>query len=557
MVRKRLGEILLEAKKIKEEDLQRALSEQKKYGEKLGKVLVRMGILSEREILEALSSQLKIPVINLDKLEVDEKVLGLVPKELVNDFMVFPIGRHNNVLKIATSDPLDFSALDEISRITRMEIDVYLASEEEIRRALDRYYGIKTKIEETLQEIREEGEKKEEELEEKEIQILAGVEEEPVIKFVNSLISQAIADNASDIHVEPYEKTMRIRMRIDGRLREVPSPSKKMFLPIVARIKVMANMDIAKTRIPQDGRFDVVENGRQISVRVSTYPSVYGEKVVLRLLDKSSSLYGLDSIGLLEEDAEKIKKMLKKPYGFVLSTGPTGSGKTTTLYAMISYLNTTEKNIVTIEDPVEYTIENVTQAQINVKAGFTFDEGLRAILRQDPDIIMVGEIRDRETAQIAIHAALTGHVVLSTFHTNDAPSALTRLIEMGIEPFLCASAVTCVVAQRLIRKLCNECKEPYFPPPEVLKDYGLPEMIYRAKGCPVCRGTGFRGRTGIFEVLVMDDTIRELVVKKAPSDVIRRASKEGGMVEMKEDALKKVALGITSLEEALAVTQVD
>lgn len=552
---KRLGEILIEAKKISEEELSRALLEQKKYGEKLGKVLVRMGILSEEDILNALSSQLKIQIVKLDEIKIDPEVLKILPKEVANDFLVFPIGRNGNVLQIATADPLDFSAIDEISRMTKMEVEVYLASEAEIKRALEKYYGIKTIIEETIEAIKEE---KVEEAEEEERAVVSA-DDEPVIRFVNSLLSQAISDNASDIHIEPYEKSMRIRMRIDGKLRDVPSPPKKLFPSVVSRIKIMANMDIAKTRIPQDGRFDITENGRSVSVRVSTYPSIYGEKVVLRLLDKSTALFGLEKIGLLEDDVEKIKRALRKPYGFILATGPTGSGKTTTLYSIINYLNTGEKNIVTIEDPVEYSIENVTQAQINIKAGFTFDEGLRAILRQDPDIIMVGEIRDRITAEIAIHAALTGHIVLSSFHTNDAPSALTRLVEMGIEPFLCASAVTCVIAQRLVRKLCNECKEPYVPPPEVLKEHGFPEgtRIYRPNGCPICKDTGYKGRTGIFEILLLDDRIRELVVKKAPTDEIRKVAKEKGMVEMKEDALKKVFLGITSLEEALTITQID
>ncbi|MDW8001584.1 MAG: ATPase, T2SS/T4P/T4SS family [Deltaproteobacteria bacterium] len=558
MPRKRLGEILIDAGKLKEEELTRAISEQRKYGEKLGRILVRLGILTEKDIVDALTKQLKVPVVNLDNLHIDADVLKLVPPDLAKTYTIIPIGRKSNVLQVATSDPLDITALDEISRATKMELEVFLATESEIKRALQKYYGIKTLVEETLEEITKK-EELEEIKEEVETQVLDVSEEEPVIRLVNSLISQAISDNASDVHIEPYEKFMRIRMRIDGKLREIPSPPKKMYLPIVSRIKIMANMDIAKTRIPQDGRFDVKEDGKEVSIRVSTYPSIYGEKVVMRLLDKTASLYGIDRIGLLDQDVERLKRVIKKPYGFILATGPTGSGKTTTLYAILNYLNTEEKNIVTIEDPVEYTIENITQAQINVKAGFTFDQGLRAILRQDPDIIMVGEIRDRETAEVAIHAALTGHIVLSTFHTNDAPSALTRLIEMGIEPFLVASSVTCVIAQRLIRRLCNECKEIYSPPKEVLIKHGLPDdiSIFRPKGCPNCKDTGYRGRIGIFEILIMDEHLRELVMRKASSDAIRNVAKERGMTEMKEDALKKVAFGITSLEEALSSVQVD
>jgi len=557
-LRKRLGELLLEAGKIKPEDLSKALSEQRKYGEKLGRVLVKMGLLTEREIIETLSTQLRVPIVNLDKLDIDPEVIKIVPPEIATAYMIIPIGRNLNVLKIATSDPLDITGIDEVSRVTKAELQIFLATESEIKRALQKYYGAKTLVEETLEEIKEKEVAQEEEEVREELAV-EQADEEPVIKFVNTLISQAINDGASDVHIEGYEKYMRIRMRIDGKLMDIPSPPKKMFLPIVSRIKIMANMDIAKTRVPQDGRFDVKENGKEVSVRVSTYPSIFGEKVVLRLLDKTVSLYALDRIGLLEDDERRIRRILKKPYGFILSTGPTGSGKTTTLYAMLNYLNSPERNIVTIEDPIEYTIENITQAQINVKAGFTFDQGLRAILRQDPDVIMVGEIRDRETAEVAVHAALTGHIVLSTFHTNDAPSALTRLIEMGVEPFLVASSVTCIIAQRLVRRLCGECKEEYTLPRELAQEHGLKEglRIFRPKGCPTCKETGYKGRIGIFEILIMDDEIREMVMRKSPSDLIRKVAKEKGMAEMKEDALRKVSLGITSLEEALSVTQVE
>jgi len=345
-------------------------------------------------------------------------------------------------------------------------------------------------------------------------------------------------------------------MRIDGRLREMQSPQKKMLLPIISRVKIMAGMDIAKTRIPQDGRFDIT---KEVGVRVSTYPTMWGEKAVLRLLDKNAALYGIDKLGLLVDDEERLKKVLARAYGFILSTGPTGSGKTTTLYAILNYIHSIEKNIITIEDPVEYTIDYVAQAQVNVKAGLTFESGLRSMLRQDPDIIMVGEIRDKETANIAIHAALTGHVVLSTFHTNDAPGALTRLVEMGIEPFLVASSVSCVMGQRLLRKICEECKEAYMPPSAVLEGIGVHESVplYRGRGCPVCRNSGYKGRTGVFEVLVMDDEVRELVVDKVSTEVIKKKAMENSMREMREDAIKKALLGVTTLEEALNTTQLD
>ncbi|MBP1733411.1 MAG: type secretion system protein, partial [Deltaproteobacteria bacterium] len=426
----------------------------------------------------------------------------------------------------------------------------------EMKWALERYYGIKSLVEETLDKIKEtELEGDEEEYEEERAPIEMG-EEEPVIKFVNSLLAQALADNASDIHIEPSEEIMRVRMRIDGRLREMQSPQKKMLLPIISRVKIMAGMDIAKTRIPQDGRFDIT---KEVGVRVSTYPTMWGEKAVLRLLDKNAALYGIDKLGLLVDDEERLKKVLARAYGFILSTGPTGSGKTTTLYAILNYIHSIEKNIITIEDPVEYTIDYVAQAQVNVKAGLTFESGLRSMLRQDPDIIMVGEIRDKETANIAIHAALTGHVVLSTFHTNDAPGALTRLVEMGIEPFLVASSVSCVMGQRLLRKICEECKEAYMPPSAVLEGIGVHESVplYRGRGCPVCRNSGYKGRTGVCEVLVMDDEVRELVVDKVSTEVIKKKAMENSMREMREDAIKKALLGVTTLEEALNTTQLD
>jgi general secretion pathway protein E len=318
----------------------------------------------------------------------------------------------------------------------------------------------------------------------------------------------------------------------------------------------MGNLDIAKTRVPQDGRFDLTGD---VSVRVSTYPSMWGEKAVLRLLYKNAPLYGIEKLGLLSGDEEELKKVLKRAYGFLLSTGPTGSGKTTTLYAILNYLNSEEKNIITIEDPVEYTLESVTQAQVNQKAGLTFEAGLRSMLRQDPDIIMVGEVRDRETAGIAVHAALTGHVVLSTFHTNDAAGALTRLVEMGIEPFLVASSVSCVVGQRLLRKICDDCKESFMPPPAVLQTIGVNEVLplYRGKGCPSCRGTGYRGRTGVFETLVVDDEIRALIVNKAPTETLKKKAIEHGMREMRDDAIRKALMGITTLEEALNTTQLE
>ena len=557
LVKKRLGEILVDARKLKEEDLHKALAEQRKYGEKLGNVLIRMGLLSEKEIMETVSRQLGIPIVNLFDANLSEELVRLIPENVAKNHMVIPFERNFSVLRLAMIDPLDINALDEVARFLRMEVSPCIVTRSEMKWALERYYGIKSLVEETLDIIKERealaGDAEEEEEDKPPVEI---AEDEPVIKFVNSLLAQALADNASDIHIEPAEDVMRIRMRVDGRLREMQAPQKKMLLPIISRVKIMAGMDIAKTRIPQDGRFDIT---KEVGVRVSTYPTMWGEKAVLRLLDKSAALYGVDKLGLLVDDEERLKKVLTRAYGFVLSTGPTGSGKTTTLYAILNHIHSIEKNIITIEDPVEYTIDYVAQAQVNVKAGLTFESGLRSMLRQDPDIIMVGEIRDKETATIAIHAALTGHIVLSTFHTNDAPGALTRLVEMGIEPFLVASSVSCVMGQRLLRKICEDCKEAYMPPPAVLESIDVHESVplYRGRGCPVCRNTGFKGRTGVFELLVMDDEVRELVVDKVSTEVIKKKAMEMGMREMREDAIKKALLGVTTLEEALNTTQLE
>lgn len=561
-IHKKLGELLLDAKKITEKDLLRALAEQKAYGDKLGKVIVKLGMLSEKEIIDTVSKQLNIPIVDIKNLEIPEDVISLITADMAKNSMVIPVMRRHNVLKLAMVDPLDIDATDEVARHVMMEIEPLILPEGELRQALEKYYGLKTIVEETLDKIREQDltlEQNERDDENDKRISFDVIEDEPVVRFVNSLLAQALADSASDIHVEPSKDTMRVRMRVDGRLRDVPSPDKKMFLPIVSRIKILAGIDIAKTRTPQDGRFNIREASREVGVRVSTFPTIHGEKVVLRLLDKSTALYGIDNLGFLNDDKEKIKNVLKRPYGFILSTGPTGSGKSTTLYAILNFINSVEKNIVTIEDPVEYTLEGLAQAQVNPRAGLTFESGLRSILRQDPDIIMVGEIRDRETANIAVHSALTGHLVFSTLHTNDAASAVTRLIDMGIEPFLVTSSVTCVIGQRLIRKICPECKESYYPAPSIHRTFQIREdvLLYRGKGCPACKYRGYRGRTGIYEVLVMDDELREMINNRAPSEVLKKRANEKGMRLMRDDALMKVISGMTTLEEALNVVQED
>ena len=563
-IRKRIGEMLVGAGKITPEQLEQAISVQRKTGEKLGKTLAGLDILEEREIIETLSQQLRIPIINLSDHEIDKEVIGLIPEDIARKNQLFPLAKTLNVLTVAMVDPLDIHAIDEIIRITQHEVELVICSEDDIKQALSQYYGTSTLVEEAIKSMGEEEslEYVEEAVEKIEIDKLRDIAENtPVIRLVNNLLVQAIREGASDIHIEPEENSLRIRFRMDGILHEMPSPPKQMQLPVVSRVKIMSKMDIAKMRVPQDGRFDVRVEGKDVGIRVSTFPTYYGENVVMRLLDKTTSLYAIDRIGISKEDQKKLEQIINKPYGFVLSTGPTGCGKTTTLYAVLTAINSIGKNIITIEDPIEYTIPVVRQSQINPKAGLTFETGLRAILRQDPDIIMVGEVRDKQTATIAIQSALTGHLVLSTLHTNDAPSAVTRLIDMGVEPFLVASSVTAVIAQRLVRTICERCKESYTPPPEFSEEPGLTDLenpvLYRGKGCPVCRNTGYKGRTGIFEILTINDEIRELIMTKPSFDIILKAAQRAGMRTMKEDAISKALKGVIALEEALTVIKMD
>ncbi|MFH0924075.1 MAG: ATPase, T2SS/T4P/T4SS family [bacterium] len=559
--RKKLGDTLVDIGKITRDQLDRALQEHSRTKERLGKVIVDLGFLREEEITETLSNQFGISVFDWDNSQVDTSLLSLIPREVARKYELMPVSKVENVLTVVMVDPLDIYAIDEVIRITRCEVDVRLSSHSYMKRILDKYYGESLLIEDDLEDI-----KKEEHLEQvnekrsvKELMDIA--EDAPVIRLVNNLITQAIRDSASDIHIEPDEKEVRIRFRLDGMLREIPSLPKKMQLPVISRVKIMSGIDIANMRTPQDGRFDIKIKGKDIGFRVSTFPTLYGENVVLRLLDKSKALYGIDKLGLRMEDQKRLEEIARKPYGLILATGPTGSGKSTSLYAILNLINSVEKNIVTLEDPIEYTVKMVRQAQINPRAGLTFETGLRSILRQDPDIIMVGEIRDKNTATIAIQAALTGHMVFSTLHTNDAPSAITRLIDMGMEPFLVASSVTAIFAQRLVRTLCNHCKEPYNPSSELLKTLGIKDVkdrvIYQKKGCIHCRYTGYDGRIGIFELFTMNEEIRQLTVKRTASDLINKAAQNNGMQDMKTDVFDKVLNGITTLEEAVRVIQVE
>ncbi len=550
--KKSLGESLVEAGLLTQAQLEQAQEEARKTGEALKKTVVRLGFVSEEDLVHFMGSALSIPFVNLSTTLIKPELLKLVPEGLARKHHLIPIFKIGTTLTIAMADPLDVRVLDELRVQCRCDLKPAIATEEAIQHAIEQYYGTQGSIDEIVKAIEAKG------LPAKERDI---AEELPVVKLVNLLVMQAIRDGASDIHIEPDRNILRMRLRVDGILHEVPSPPKSLQSAVISRIKILSNLDIAERRIPQDGRFQIKIEDREVDIRVSIIPTIYGEKVVLRLLDTKNILLRLEELGLAEELLKSYQQLIRRPYGIILVTGPTGSGKTTTLYASLGRINSGEKNIVTIEDPVEYHMELVQQMQVNPKIGVTFASGLRSILRQDPDIIMVGEIRDTETAEVAIQAALTGHLVLATLHTNDAPSAVTRLIDMQVEPFLISSSLVTVIAQRLVRKVCDSCRESYEPTKEMLEKLGMTSnkqpTFYRAKGCKRCLETGYKGRVAIFELLVPDEEIRNLIVAKASSEKIRKSAQTQGMKGLREDGLQKVALGVTTVEEVLRVTQED
>jgi type IV pilus assembly protein PilB len=556
-VKMKLGEILVKAGLLSDKKLRAALAGQKTGNLKLGQYLVREGIVDESQIMALLAEQLRIEKYRPDKFAVDFELKQLIPAEIAHRYQVVPLKRKDALLMVATTDPLDINGLDAIEHHVGCEVEPVICTERNLDHLLNSLYGSFGGIGGVLKdlEIRQEDDKTSatEEIETHSLQTMA--KEAPVVALVNSIISQAIRDNASDVHISPQKKYLRVRFRVDGSLFDVPAPPKTMFLPIVSRLKILAGMDIAVSRVPQDGRFTVRIRNRDINIRASTIPSIYGENVVLRLLDTSNGIYSLQRMGMSEADRKKIEVVIDRPYGMILSTGPTGSGKSTSLYAILKQLNQPEINIVTVEDPVEYRMDNIMQVQLNTKAGMTFAEGLRSILRQDPDVVMVGEIRDYETAAVAVQAALTGHRVLSSLHTNDAASAFTRLLDMGIEPFLVSSVMGVSFAQRLVRTICPDCRTAFTPPEDALRFWGLdPDddaVFSRGRGCLNCRHTGYRGRTGIYEVLVVDEIIQNMILKKEAANVITKVAVESGrLTPMKENAVAKIKAGTTTLTEA-------
>jgi type IV pilus assembly protein PilB len=567
--KKLIGQMLVEKGLITQAQLDEALKVQKNTTEQLGRILVDLGYLAERDVLRAHAEQLGIPFLELGQVSVDEDVARAIPQSVVQRYSAVPIRRSGNRLTVAMTDPQNVFALDDIRLITGYEIDPMLATpddisallstsdngagQEEIQTALQALDGsVGTALTEEDMDLASAGT-------EEDVGRAQMEDEAPIIRVVNVIIQQAIKDRASDIHVEPDRRGVRIRYRIDGVLHEVMRVPKYVHAPLVSRIKIMSDMNIAERRLPQDGRIHVRHEGRDFDLRVSSLPTVFGEKVVMRILDQTSVLIGLNKLGMFAETQAQLESIMVQPNGMILSTGPTGSGKTTTQYSILNKINSVERNILTIEDPVEYQLPGLSQVHVNRKAGLTFASAMRSFLRQDPDIIMVGEIRDLETAETAVQASLTGHLVLSTLHTNDAPSAITRLMDMGVEPFLIASSVIGILAQRLGRRICQNCKEPYKPPAEALHRVGFNVedmenvVFYRGRGCEQCRHTGYRGRQGIFEMMIINEEIADLTVKRAPLSEIRAAALANGMKTLKMDGFQKVLEGITTVEEVMRV----
>ena len=554
-----LDELLVARGLIDEEQLADARGIAQERGRSLGRVLIELNYVTESELVAILAEQLGFEFIDLADASLDAAAVAMVPEQVARKHSCIPVRfEDGNRLILAMADPANVVAVDDIRALTQKDIVVVVGTKADVAAAINRHYRLDSAAESLVEEAASEIAEQQADL--SAIEASASAEDAPIIKLVNLLITQAVNDRASDIHVEPGERSLRVRYRIDGVLHEVMNPPKSVQSGITSRLKIMADIDIAERRVPQDGRIGLVVQGKQIDIRVATLPTVHGEKIVMRLLDKSSVLLELKDLGFEPDNFKRFEESYRKPYGAILVTGPTGSGKSTTLYATLNILNRPEVNIITVEDPVEYRLQGINQVQTNNKAGLTFASALRSILRSDPDIVLIGEIRDKETAQIAVESALTGHMVLSTLHTNDAPSALTRLSEMGIEPFLVASAIDSVLAQRLARRLCEKCKQAYQPSEEELVTAQFPfdpeedlPTLYRPAGCAACGSTGYRGRVALHEVMNVSEEIERLVAEKASSEDMAKISRSQGMKTLREDGMAKVRRGVTSIEEVLRV----
>jgi len=552
---KQLGDILLEGGHVTREQLETAVDEQRRLGRSLGRVLVDLGMLSESQLVAALATQIGLRFVDLSDYPVAASAVTLVPAPVCRRHSALPIGHEDGKLVVAMADPANVFAVDDLRSMTGLEIKTVVATKADVIAAINRYHRGEEEMDELTSAIDVHHDDGDELSKVTEI-----VEDAPIVKFVNLLITQAIQDRASDIHIEPAEKDLRVRFRIDGVLHEVMRSPKTITSGVTSRLKIMADINIAERRIPQDGRLSVNANGKKIDLRVATLPTVWGEKIVMRILDNSTASLNLSDLGFGDENYDVYSKCFIKPYGMILVTGPTGSGKSTTLYATLNIVSRPEVNVITVEDPVEYRLPGINQVQTNAKAGLTFAAALRSILRSDPDIVLLGEIRDQETAHIAIEAALTGHLVLSTLHTNDAPSAIVRLTEMGVEPFLVGSALDCVLAQRLARRLCPKCKDPYQPSREQLVEMRFPwsddeplPTLYRPVGCSACSKTGYKGRLALHEVMAVSAEIERMTVEHASAMAIGNVARERGMITLRNDGLAKVKAGHTSMEEILRV----
>jgi type II secretion system protein E len=558
-----LRQLLQQTGLFSETQIAEMLQNKQASGQSLISLIIKAGKVPEEKLLPALATALHLPFTRITEKEIDAAARTKVPTKVVFQHNVMPMRDDNGTLVVAANDPFNLTMLEAVRLVTKNRVQLALSTSTDIAKALKRYYGVGA---ETLDELMQKNVLDIDEIEEvTKDDLESGDQEASVVKFVNQIIGEAYKERATDIHMEPMENDLRIRYRVDGALHQTPVPPhlKRFQAAIISRIKVMANMDIAERRLPQDGRINVRSSGAEIDVRVSTIPTAYGESVSLRLLTRSSIFLGLESLGLNKEDEKIVRKLVELPHGIILVTGPTGSGKSTSLYAFLSTINSIDQRIITIEEPVEYELPGVNQISVKSEIGLTFASGLRHILRQDPDVIMVGEVRDLETAEIAIRAALTGHLVFSTLHTNDAPGAITRLIDMGIEPFLVSSSVEALIAQRLIRTLCKACKEEYKPDLEFLRQVGFPAgdiakaKFRRGRGCEECRFTGFKGRSAIYEVLVMSEALRPLIIERASSSSIKQAAIARGMRTLRDDGWDKVKLGLTTVEEVARVTQED
>ncbi len=557
----RLGDLLVREGLITREQLQSALTEQRNTGMRLGYTLVKLGIIEETEITKMLARQYRMPAVDLARFEVDPRIVKLVPSEVATRHTVLPLKREGRTLTVAMSDPTNMTVLDDLKFITRYDIFPVIAGEYTLRTAIERYYEqTDVQLQSILKDIEAEEDLEVIEEQEDEDAPTQVADDAPVVKLINGILTDAVKRGASDIHIEPFEHELRVRYRIDGTLQEVMKPPLKLRAALTSRVKIMSNLNIAERRVPQDGRIKLKMGKRVIDFRVSTLPVIYGEKIVLRILDKSNLTLDLSKFGFEPQAEEDLMRAILNPYGMVLVTGPTGSGKTTTLYSALQRINTIEVNIMTAEDPVEYNLYGINQVLVRTEIGMTFAAALRAFLRQDPNIVMVGEIRDIETGSIAIKASLTGHLVLSTLHTNDAPSTVTRMIDMGIEPFNVASAVNLIVAQRLVRRICTDCKSEYKYNAEELSALGISESeatgitFYKGEGCDTCGETGYKGRQGLYEVMAMSPEVRRMVLRGASAAELKDQAVEEGMLTLRMDGIVKVKRGITTLEEVVKET---